>query len=72
MNFVSKPESGGVPFEITQPDRIPAQRYYDKEFYELENERLWPHVWQLACRLEQPSHSPPPRMFLAWVQPRRR
>ena len=30
MNFVSKPESGGVPFEITQPDRIPAQRYYDK------------------------------------------
>jgi phenylpropionate dioxygenase-like ring-hydroxylating dioxygenase large terminal subunit len=53
MNFVSKPESGGVPFEITQPDRIPAQRYYDKEFYELENERLWPHVWQMACRLEE-------------------
>jgi nitrite reductase/ring-hydroxylating ferredoxin subunit len=42
-----------VPFEITDPERIPVQRYYDEEFYKLECEQLWPHVWQMACRLEQ-------------------
>jgi carnitine monooxygenase subunit len=42
-----------VPFPIDDPERIPAQRYFDKEFYDLEIEHLWPHVWQMACRLEQ-------------------
>jgi nitrite reductase/ring-hydroxylating ferredoxin subunit len=42
-----------VPFRITNPERIAAQRYYDEAFYKLECERLWPHVWQMACRLEQ-------------------
>lgn len=42
-----------VPFAITDPERIPVQRYYDDAFYQLECERLWPHVWQMACRLEQ-------------------
>jgi nitrite reductase/ring-hydroxylating ferredoxin subunit len=42
-----------VPFQVTNPGRIPAERYYDEEFYKLECERLWPHVWQMACRLEQ-------------------
>lgn len=42
-----------VPFQITDPERIAARRYYDEEFYKLECERLWPHVWQMACRLEQ-------------------
>jgi phenylpropionate dioxygenase-like ring-hydroxylating dioxygenase large terminal subunit len=42
-----------VPFAVTDPERIPAKRYYDEDFYRLENERLWPHVWQMACRLEQ-------------------
>lgn len=41
------------PFLITDPERIPVQRYYDEQFYQLECERLWPHVWQMACRLEQ-------------------
>jgi carnitine monooxygenase subunit len=45
--------NGQVPFEIKDRERIPAQRYYDEAFYKLECERLWPHVWQLACRLEQ-------------------
>ncbi|MCJ8156094.1 SRPBCC family protein [Sphingomonas sp. LaA6.9] len=43
---------GRVPFEITDPERIPSKRYYDEEFYRLEVERLWPHTWQMACRLE--------------------
>jgi nitrite reductase/ring-hydroxylating ferredoxin subunit len=42
-----------VPFEVTDPARIPSKRYYDEEFFRLEAERLWPHVWQMACRLEQ-------------------
>lgn len=42
-----------VPFVISDPERIPVQRYYDDAFYRLECERLWPHVWQMACRLEQ-------------------
>jgi nitrite reductase/ring-hydroxylating ferredoxin subunit len=46
-------ESEGVPFRITDPERIPAQRYYDEAFYKAECEKLWPHVWQMACRLEQ-------------------
>jgi len=43
----------GVPFPVTNPERIPVKRYYDEEFFKLENERLWPHVWQMACRLEE-------------------
>jgi nitrite reductase/ring-hydroxylating ferredoxin subunit len=38
---------------ITDPARIPSARYYDEDFYNLECEKLWPHVWQMACRLEQ-------------------
>lgn len=45
--------SGDIPFRVTDPSRIPTPRYYDEEFYKLEKERLWPHVWQMACRLEQ-------------------
>src|SRR3954447_13933486 len=42
-----------VPFPIDVPDRIPKARYYDEEFFGLEAERLWPRVWQMACRLEE-------------------
>ncbi|MFT4027009.1 MAG: aromatic ring-hydroxylating dioxygenase subunit alpha [Novosphingobium sp.] len=38
---------------VHDPERIPAGRYYDDAFFELEREHLWPHVWQMACRLEQ-------------------
>ena len=42
-----------VPFAITDRSFIPRERYFDKTFFELENEKLWPHVWQMACRLEE-------------------
>ena len=42
-----------VPFEVKNRERIPVQRYYDEQFYKLECERVWPHIWQMACRLEQ-------------------
>jgi nitrite reductase/ring-hydroxylating ferredoxin subunit len=42
-----------VPFPIEDPERIPVERYFSEEFYQAEVEHLWPHVWQMACRLEQ-------------------
>ena len=42
----------GNPYPITRSELIPAQRYYDETFYRAEVEHLWPHVWQMACRLE--------------------
>jgi phenylpropionate dioxygenase-like ring-hydroxylating dioxygenase large terminal subunit len=38
---------------MSRPDRVPARRYYDRDFYEMECELLWPRVWQMACRLEE-------------------
>jgi phenylpropionate dioxygenase-like ring-hydroxylating dioxygenase large terminal subunit len=42
-----------MPFAVVEPDRIPKQRYFDAEFFALEAERLWPRVWQMACRLDE-------------------
>jgi phenylpropionate dioxygenase-like ring-hydroxylating dioxygenase large terminal subunit len=42
-----------VPFKVTDPERIPAQRYFNEHFFQLENEHFWPKVWQMACRLEE-------------------
>jgi nitrite reductase/ring-hydroxylating ferredoxin subunit len=42
-----------LPFRVTDPERIPTRRYFDQQFYDLECERVWPHIWQMACRLEQ-------------------
>ncbi|MEY4159582.1 MAG: hypothetical protein RLZZ136_203 [Pseudomonadota bacterium] len=42
-----------VPFRITNPELIPAERYYDEAFFEAEKKHLWPHAWQMACRLEE-------------------
>jgi phenylpropionate dioxygenase-like ring-hydroxylating dioxygenase large terminal subunit len=38
--------------DIDVPD-APRARYVDKKFFDLEIERRWPRVWQLACREEQ-------------------
>jgi phenylpropionate dioxygenase-like ring-hydroxylating dioxygenase large terminal subunit len=42
-----------VPFRVVNPELIPAKRYYDPAFFQLEKEKLWSRVWQMACRLEQ-------------------
>jgi len=52
-NTPIRPAREPNPHPVENPDRIPAKRYYDKEFYELENKYLWPKVWQMACRLEE-------------------
>ncbi|MBI1182025.1 MAG: Rieske 2Fe-2S domain-containing protein [Alphaproteobacteria bacterium] len=34
-------------------DFVPKEAYYARDFAELEADRLWPFVWQVACRLEE-------------------
>ena len=41
------------PFPMQDPLFVPRERYYDREFFELEKEHLWRHTWQMACRLEE-------------------
>ena len=33
--------------------RVPVSRYATQEFHDLEMEKLWPKVWQMACREEE-------------------
>jgi len=47
------PSETSVPFAMRSPLHVPCERYYDREFFELEKEKLWPKVWQMACRLEE-------------------
>ena len=32
---------------------VPLARWVSRDFHELEKEKLWPHVWQVACREEE-------------------
>lgn len=32
---------------------LDKERYYSREFYRLEVERMWNRVWQMACRVEE-------------------
>lgn len=42
-----------VPFPMQGWQHVPAERYYSREFFELEKTKLWPHVWQMAAREEE-------------------
>jgi phenylpropionate dioxygenase-like ring-hydroxylating dioxygenase large terminal subunit len=53
VNVAVNPPLQSVPFKVTHPERIPAKRYYDQAFFDLEKELFWPRVWQMACRLEE-------------------
>src|SRR5262245_13619019 len=58
MAIVERERAGVVvPHAVRQPDRVPKERYYDPDFFALEAERLWPRVWQMACRLEEIPHA---------------
>lgn len=41
------------PPEAVRDDFVPKDAYVDPAFARMEEERLWPYVWQLACRLEE-------------------
>lgn len=34
-------------------DFVPKEAYYEPRYVELEKQRLWPQVWQVACRIEE-------------------
>lgn len=53
VSLEQQQRSNVVPFAMTSPVRVRKERYFDRAFFELEKERLWPHVWQMACRLEE-------------------
>src|ERR1019366_4290130 len=54
MTLTDRPRQAlSVPYAIERSDRIPSKRYYDPDFYAMECELLWPHVWQMACRLAE-------------------
>jgi phenylpropionate dioxygenase-like ring-hydroxylating dioxygenase large terminal subunit len=36
-----------------RPDFVPTDHYTSPDFLRLEKERLWPRVWQVACRVEE-------------------
>jgi phenylpropionate dioxygenase-like ring-hydroxylating dioxygenase large terminal subunit len=40
------------PADEVRDDYVPKADFLDRRFHELEKDRLWPHVWQIACRLE--------------------
>src|SRR5271154_5390952 len=43
----------GVTDHGVRDDYIPKDSYISPEFVVLEKQRLWPRVWQIACRLEE-------------------
>lgn len=40
---------------VSEPVRVPADRYTSPQWAEREHERLWPRVWQVACTLDHVS-----------------
>jgi phenylpropionate dioxygenase-like ring-hydroxylating dioxygenase large terminal subunit len=41
------------PPEDVRDDFVPKEAYFAQDFADLEAEKLWPFVWQLACRAEE-------------------
>jgi phenylpropionate dioxygenase-like ring-hydroxylating dioxygenase large terminal subunit len=46
----------GVPFAMSDRSFVPKERYFSREFFELEKKYLWPYAWQMAARLEEIPH----------------
>ncbi|MDT5344494.1 MAG: choline monooxygenase, partial [Mycobacterium sp.] len=43
---------GAIGTPPQRPTLVPAQRYYSAAFAQLEVERMWPKVWQVACTVD--------------------
>ena len=41
--------------ELNVPVRVPAFRYTSQAFAQLEQERMWPFVWAVACTVDHVS-----------------
>lgn len=42
-----------IPVSAVRKDFVPKDSYLSREFARLEQERLWPRVWQVTCRVEE-------------------
>lgn len=42
-----------VPHPMRDSRFVPKERYYSRDFFELEKKHLWPHSWQMAAREEE-------------------
>ena len=42
----------GDSFVFQGVEDVPVERYTSQEWHDLEKQRLWPRVWQMACRQE--------------------
>jgi choline monooxygenase len=47
---VQREDAIGAPPQ--RPTLVPAERYYSPAFAQLEVERMWPKVWQVACTVD--------------------
>ena len=47
----TRPE--GLTKQEIRDDFVPKVGFLSREFHDLEKERLWPKVWQIACREEE-------------------
>lgn len=45
-------DTTAVPFRMADGVHIPAERYYEQSFADLENTKMWMHTWQWAARVE--------------------
>ncbi len=53
MTRVSAEVEKALAAQKPRPDFVPASDYTAPKFLQLENERLWPKVWQVACSEEE-------------------
>lgn len=59
QDIIGKERSGSDPalrterYEFLGDEDVPFARYTSEAFFDLEVERMWPKVWQWACREEQ-------------------
>ncbi|HIG42536.1 MAG: aromatic ring-hydroxylating dioxygenase subunit alpha [bacterium] len=53
-DVVKAPEVLKLQSPIDLPDvKVPVTQFTSQEFHDLEMEKLWPRVWQMACREEE-------------------
>jgi phenylpropionate dioxygenase-like ring-hydroxylating dioxygenase large terminal subunit len=53
MTVELKREGVASPRTSVRHDFLPKDAYLSKDFLRRENERMWPRVWQIACRVEE-------------------
>lgn len=53
MNEITPAPFSPEPFAVEERVRIPVEAYVSPDYARAENEKLWPKVWQVACREEE-------------------